>query len=228
MISHMISGGEVTVVPEITLKVFVVFADRIYARGLQASLAELPEVLEVYCVVGIDHARTHRELPTVDIVLLDYELSGAAEFAEELNRLSHARVLLCTRRAWTDELAHAAATASGVLPAGTLTPEVVAVAVRAISNGVGVLGLDLLRELCRERPHLEASHNGAHRIEHLTHREHAVLELVADGVPSREIAHRLAYSERTVKNVLHDVLTKLDARSRSHAVAVAVREGIIS
>ncbi len=103
----------------------------------------------------------------------------------------------------------------------------VAVAVRAISNGVGVLGLDLLRELCRDRSHPGASRNGAHRIEHLTHREHAVLILVAEGVPSREIAQRLAYSERTVKNVLHDVLTKLHARSRSHAVAVAMREGII-
>jgi DNA-binding NarL/FixJ family response regulator len=223
----MITGGEVTMAPDVTLKVFVVFADAIYARGLQASLDELPDVREVYCVVGVPHARTHRELPTADIVLLDYELSGAAEFADELRVLSHARVLLCTKRAWNDELAHAAETASGVLPAGTLTPEVVAVAVRAISTGVGVLGLDLLRELCRDRPHPGASRNGAHRVEHLTHREHAVLALVAEGVPSREIAQRLAYSERTVKNVLHDVLTKLDARSRSHAVAMAVREGII-
>jgi len=37
----------------------------------------------------------------------------------------------------------------------------------------------------------------------------------------------LCYSGRTVKNVLHDVVTKLNARSRSHAVAHAVREGVI-
>jgi DNA-binding CsgD family transcriptional regulator len=61
----------------------------------------------------------------------------------------------------------------------------------------------------------------------LTRREHAVLSLVADVVPSREIARRPAYSERRVKNVLHDVLTKLRAKSRSHGVALAVREGII-
>jgi FixJ family two-component response regulator len=35
---------------------------------------------------------------------------------------------------------------------------------------------------------------------------------------TREVARRLHYSERTVKNVLHDVVTKLGARSRSHAV----------
>ena len=44
---------------------------------------------------------------------------------------------------------------------------------------------------------------------------------------SREVAVELAYSERTVKNVLHDVVTKLNARSRSQAVAFAVREGLI-
>jgi DNA-binding NarL/FixJ family response regulator len=215
-----------TVVPEVALKLFVVFADAIYARGLQASLAELPEVKEIYCVVGVAHARAHSELPSADIVLLDCELTGAAEFAQELGELSDARVLLCTRGAWDEELAHAARSASGVLTAANLTPEVVTVAVRAVSTGVGVLGIELLRELCSERPAV-ASRGGLPRVDHLTQREHAVLSLVAEGIPSREIAQRLAYSERTVKNVLHDVLTKLDARSRSHAVAVAVREGII-
>ena len=43
----------------------------------------------------------------------------------------------------------------------------------------------------------------------------------------REVAQELCYSERTVKNVLHDVVTKLNARSRSQAVAFAVREGLI-
>jgi DNA-binding NarL/FixJ family response regulator len=37
----------------------------------------------------------------------------------------------------------------------------------------------------------------------------------------------MSYSERTVKNVLHDVVTKLNARTRSQAVAFAIREGLI-
>ena len=92
-----------------------------------------------------------------------------------------------------------------------------------------LLGIDLLQDLCRDRQPLAALTNGesSGRGERLTEREHAVLSLVAEGVPSREIAGRLAYSERTIKNVLHDAVTKLGARSRSHAVAVAVRERII-
>jgi DNA-binding NarL/FixJ family response regulator len=61
----------------------------------------------------------------------------------------------------------------------------------------------------------------------LTERERHVLSLIAQGCATREVAERLCYSERTVKNVLHDVVTKLDARTRSQAVAHAVREGLI-
>ena len=61
----------------------------------------------------------------------------------------------------------------------------------------------------------------------LTPRETQVLRLVADGHDTSEIALQLCYSERTVKNVLHDLTTRLQLRNRSHAVAYALREGLI-
>jgi DNA-binding NarL/FixJ family response regulator len=54
-----------------------------------------------------------------------------------------------------------------------------------------------------------------------------VLRLVADGLDTTEVAGRLCYSERTVKNVLHDVTTRLRLRNRTHAVAYALRHGLI-
>jgi DNA-binding NarL/FixJ family response regulator len=69
--------------------------------------------------------------------------------------------------------------------------------------------------------------NGRPPLARLTEREQQVLALIAQGHPTREVAQELCYSERTVKNVLHDVVTKLNARSRSQAVAHAVREGLI-
>jgi DNA-binding CsgD family transcriptional regulator len=44
---------------------------------------------------------------------------------------------------------------------------------------------------------------------------------------TREIAGALAYSERTVKNVVHDLMMKLNCRNRAHAVALATRQGVI-
>jgi DNA-binding NarL/FixJ family response regulator len=61
----------------------------------------------------------------------------------------------------------------------------------------------------------------------LTPPETQVLRLVADGFDTGEIALRMCYSERTVKNVLHDLTTRLQLRNRTHAVAYAVREGFI-
>ena len=61
----------------------------------------------------------------------------------------------------------------------------------------------------------------------LSEREAAVLRLVSEGLETSEIARRLSYSERTIKNVIHDVTTRLGLKNRSHAVAFAVREGLI-
>lgn len=61
----------------------------------------------------------------------------------------------------------------------------------------------------------------------LAEREAEVLRLVADGCDTHEIATRLCYSERTVKNVLHDITSRLNLRNRSHAVAYALRQGLI-
>jgi DNA-binding NarL/FixJ family response regulator len=65
------------------------------------------------------------------------------------------------------------------------------------------------------------------RFSGLTEREIQVLRLVAEGQDTGEIARRLAFSERTIKSILHDVTTRLQLRNRSHAVAYAVREGLI-
>ena len=44
---------------------------------------------------------------------------------------------------------------------------------------------------------------------------------------AEEIATELCYSERTVKNVIHEVTSRLRVRNRAHAVAFALREGLI-
>jgi DNA-binding NarL/FixJ family response regulator len=54
-----------------------------------------------------------------------------------------------------------------------------------------------------------------------------VLRLVADGLDTAEIATKLSYSQRTIKNILHDITSRLHLRNRSHAVAYALRHGLI-
>jgi DNA-binding NarL/FixJ family response regulator len=61
----------------------------------------------------------------------------------------------------------------------------------------------------------------------LDERERAVLRLIADGFGTAEIAMRLNYSERTVKNILHRLLSRMHLRNRAHAVAYALGNGLL-
>jgi DNA-binding NarL/FixJ family response regulator len=61
----------------------------------------------------------------------------------------------------------------------------------------------------------------------LDEREREVLRLVAGGLATAEIAKRLNYSERTVKNILHRLLTRMNLRNRAHAVAYALGNGLL-
>jgi DNA-binding NarL/FixJ family response regulator len=67
---------------------------------------------------------------------------------------------------------------------------------------------------------------GAVPFPELTDREREVLDLVAHGLPNAAIATRLFLSEKTVRNRVSDVLTKLHAASRAEAVALARDAGL--
>jgi DNA-binding NarL/FixJ family response regulator len=109
------------------------------------------------------------------------------------------------------------------------TPQRLLQAVIAASRGDGNLPADLLGRLLSQVGTLQrcAAANTGAPVTGLTARETDVLRLVADGLDTAEIATKLAYSERTVKNVVHGLTTRLHLRNRAHAVAYALREGII-
>jgi len=61
----------------------------------------------------------------------------------------------------------------------------------------------------------------------LTTREIEVLRLLADGYDTAEIAEKMCYSERSVKHIIQGVTQRLNLRNRPHAVAYALRAGMI-
>lgn len=101
--------------------------------------------------------------------------------------------------------------------------------VLAMANGEGVLPGDLLAKLLDHVGSLQRSALDPHAVSlsTLTPREADMLRLVSEGLDTAEIARNTSYSERTVKNVLHEVITRLQLRNRSHAVGYALRNGLI-
>jgi DNA-binding NarL/FixJ family response regulator len=202
--------------------VFIVDPHSIFRLGLASCLEELPFVGRVTGVGSVELAWRHADLASSHVVIVDASADDALAFIRTTSEASDARVI-ASAASWQqdDILATMQAGAVGVLRTDTLTPESLEASVRATLEGAGVLPSDLLSGL------LVAVRAGDARSSQLTNREEQVLRLIADGHGTREVAAELCYSERTVKNVLHDVVTKLGARTRSHAVAHAVRAGLI-
>jgi DNA-binding NarL/FixJ family response regulator len=212
------------------VNVFLVDPQAIYRRGLADCLRSLPDVASVVEAESVPRARADPAMAEADLVILDHDLPRARDFVRDVGESSAARVIVFLSRHGDDMLDVVEAGAVGLLCKDTLTPEGLAAAVHAAIAGTSVIAPELLSDLIHDRPSwaaLETLEPNGHKPAWLTTREQQVLGLIADGHPTREVAQRLCYSERTVKNVLHDVVTKLGARSRSQAVAHAVRDGLI-
>lgn len=118
---------------------------------------------------------------------------------------------------------------SALLRRSEATPERLSAAIREAERGNGSMPSDLLGRLMKQVNHLQdrvLGPQGMH-VSGLSDREIAVLRLVAEGHATSEIASELCYSERTIKNVIQGITMRLNLRNRSHAVAYAMRQGLI-
>ncbi|WP_438866687.1 response regulator transcription factor [Paractinoplanes brasiliensis] len=116
-----------------------------------------------------------------------------------------------------------------ILPRGAVSAERLVHSVTTAAAGGGVLPPNMVGELLKhiERLQREVLAPNGLNASGLTPREVDVLRLMADGKDTQEIAGELCYSERTVKNVIHNLTHRLKLRNRSHAVAYALRAGMI-
>lgn len=101
--------------------------------------------------------------------------------------------------------------------------------ITALVRGEGMLPGDMLSRLLDHVGRLQRSVSAAAGpvLSTLNTREVEVLRLISDGFDTREIAVKMSYSERTVKNILQEVTTRLQLRNRAHAVGYVMRHGLI-
>jgi len=211
------------------VKVFVVDSHAIYRRGLVASLESMSRV---DCVDEASDARGalgDPALAAADVVIVDISIAGGHQLLESVGESDGSHAIACTSECDGESVATAVeAGAVGYLRKESLTQDLLQAAVHAAAGGAAILAPDLLAGLLQAsgfEPGCPPPRSPSAQV--LTDREQRVLALIAEGHPTREVAEQLCYSERTVKNVLHDIVTKLNVRSRSQAVAHAVRDGLI-
>ncbi|MER5387732.1 response regulator transcription factor [Saccharopolyspora sp. NPDC002686] len=116
-----------------------------------------------------------------------------------------------------------------VLHRRTATEERLVKAIGLAAKGGGVLPPELLGDLLRQVQSLQEEVLAPHGLNAagLTRREIDVVRLLADGLGTGAIGTRLCYSERTVKNIIHAMTSRLKLRNRSQLVAYGLRAGVI-
>jgi DNA-binding NarL/FixJ family response regulator len=201
------------------LAVMVQAADWLSRAGVEHLLRDCPRLSVV--TGGAD----------VDVVLLVSEHVDEPTLREVRSlRAQGCRVVLVLQV--LDDpglLAAVEAGASALLLRAHATPDVLERSIRSAAAGDGSLPPDLLGRLMAQVQAVQQQVLAPRGLTWgaLSARETDVLRLIADGFDTAEVARTLSWSERTVKNVVHDITTRLHLRNRAHAVAYAVRHGLI-
>jgi two-component system, NarL family, response regulator DegU len=211
-----------------TIRLLLADDHRMLREGLRRSMTD-----EGFDVVG--EATNGEEAVTMaaelapDVVLMDVtmpEMDGVEATREISANGTATRVVMLTMHADKEVLAEAIrAGASGYLVKDCSTDEV-ADAVRMAADGQTALSPQLAATMLDEVRRLDApAATEDDRV--VTRREEEVLQLIADGCSTQEVAEQLYISQKTVKNHLASIYQKLDARDRTQAVLQAVRMGIV-
>ncbi|MFC9620091.1 response regulator transcription factor [Streptomyces sp. NPDC056930] len=116
---------------------------------------------------------------------------------------------------------------AGFVPRSQATPEHLVHVIQTAARGDGYMPPNLLGALMSEVGTLQENVLQGRHFTGRSTREIDVLRLIAEGHDTGAIATKLAYSERTIKSTLHAVMTRYRLRNRSHAVAYAMRQGLI-
>lgn len=188
-------------------------------------LRELLEDAGVEVVGSAANAESVTEelVEVADLVVVEIHEEPLEDILETLQGQEFARglhvVLLATQGlpAWTNQALRAGV--RGILRRD-LSARSMQAALEAVARGLTVLQGDGDR---LQRSESEVTDS----VEPLTGREREVLEMLAQGCGNKEIAARLSISEHTVKFHVASILGKLGAATRTEAVSVALRRGLI-
>jgi DNA-binding NarL/FixJ family response regulator len=202
---------------------FALYAqDPILEAGVTHQLRPRPEVV----LVGPDV----QETATVALVVVDRVDDEAVQLLRRLQRSSTARVGLMVGH-FEHNVLHTTVECgvAALIRRSEASQDRLVAMITALARGEGVLPGDLLGRLLDQVGRLQRKVLDPRglTLSTLTAREADMLRLVAEGLDTSEIAAKTSYSERTVKNVLHEVITRLNLRNRAHAVGYVMRHGLI-
>jgi DNA-binding NarL/FixJ family response regulator len=207
--------------PADRIEVFIAACDPVSREGIVGQLRGHP-------VSAVDERGLNPKV--VALVVVDEVDEKTTQQIRSLKQRGLERiVVMATRVEDGGLLAAVEAGANGFLRRSQSTASRLMDTLRTAASGEGALPPDLLGRLMDQVGRLQRQVLNPRGLTFtgLTDREVKVLKLLAEGFDTVEVGHQLFLSERTVKNIVHDVTSRLNLRNRTHAVAYALRQGLI-
>lgn len=206
------------------VKVLVVDDHELVQEGLRLMLSRSEGIEVVGCVGSGEAALDLLETTDADVMLLDMRLPGIHGLdvlaAIAKRRLGKPRILVLTAHDDQDMVLEAVrAGAHGYILKSASRNELIG-AIRRVASGDRYYDAVVVKAFLRgdQRKRDEGL---------LTSRELEILRMAADGLTNRAIGERLYLSVGTVKTHLDNIYRKLEVSDRAHAVAVALRRGLL-
>jgi DNA-binding NarL/FixJ family response regulator len=167
--------------------------------------------------------------PVVNLVVTETLDESTLQTLQRIRAGAVPAVLLVGRIEVNDLPRAAAGGVRALLYRHLATPDRIVSTIIAAANGEGVIPGDLLSHLLTQvgQLHRELLNPNGLTLSGLTVRETQILKLASEGYDTAGIARRVGFSERTVKSLLHGVVVRYGLRNRTHAVAHAIREGMV-
>jgi two-component system, NarL family, response regulator DevR len=204
------------------LRIFIIEKQALFGKAIAQVLSGDPDIT----IVGLaqDRESVRLEDANPDVILLDIddnttEIDNAVEDCH--NRCPSASICLLSMYPQPDLMQRClSAGADGYVVKDSSLQELVT-AIKTIGDGSSYVDPRVAATLLRRRtpPHVPYSHQ-------LSPRETDIIRLIAQGLSNRDIGQRLVLSEKTVKNHVSRIFSKLHFTARSQAAVHAIRNGL--
>ena len=220
------SGGGALVDRSATAQTRVMIVDdhAVVRRGLADLLSERREFVVVGEAGSVREAVDVARRVEPDIVIMDLRLpdgTGIEACREVRSIRPQTKVLILTSHADRNALFSAVmAGASGYL-LKDLDPTKIQDAVRTVAHGGSLLDPQMATEILERLRSGNAAHPADDAFATLSPQEDRILELIADGLTNAEIAGKLSLAEKTIKNYVSQIYSKLSVERRSQAARLA-------